>query len=208
MPAFTPIEASELTFNPEEDVVASGVAPKSVTSYCDDGPALPLAREPALRSGRTLNVDTMPNLEALLLYTRGEIMEMPCAHCGNDQGPFPHCVVLTGHANGVCAGCRYNASGSRCSFHDNNLFDPSGRPPSSMSASAASTPTKARKGKNIDSMSAAGPSQDDMLSDDDAVEVIRLMAENAKLKDENRALQAKLDNMRGLLRAALGYMEA
>ncbi|OJD25596.1 hypothetical protein ACJ73_03033 [Blastomyces percursus] len=50
--------------------------------------------------------------------------------------------------------------------------------------------------------------QDDMLSDDDAVEVIRLMAENAKLKDENRALQAKLDNMRGLLRAALGYMEA
>ncbi|KAG6365569.1 hypothetical protein INS49_007180 [Diaporthe citri] len=70
------------------------------------------------RQGQDLNLVRRSNVEALFAQIAGSEAANPCAHCRKGQGPWTVCVVYSGQMMGSCANCWFNASGSRCSFHE------------------------------------------------------------------------------------------
>ncbi|ROW17822.1 hypothetical protein VPNG_00573 [Cytospora leucostoma] len=83
-----------------------------------------MARDPGQRlaeqrrHGQDLNLVRRSNVEALFAQIAGSEAQHPCAHCRKGQGPWTVCVVYSGQMMGSCANCWFNASGSRCSFHE------------------------------------------------------------------------------------------
>ncbi|KUI64517.1 hypothetical protein VM1G_00877 [Cytospora mali] len=83
-----------------------------------------MARDPGQRlaeqrrHGQDLNLVRRSNVEALFAQIAGTEAQHPCAHCRKGQGPWTVCVVYSGQMMGSCANCWFNASGSRCSFHE------------------------------------------------------------------------------------------
>ncbi|KAK1509714.1 hypothetical protein CABS01_00392 [Colletotrichum abscissum] len=73
------------------------------------------------RQDQTLNLKRRSNVEALLAHVSGQEAHSPCKSCHKGYGPWNGCVVVSGQMCGSCANCWFNASGSRCSFHENNL---------------------------------------------------------------------------------------
>ncbi|KAK1986791.1 hypothetical protein LZ30DRAFT_581378 [Colletotrichum cereale] len=73
------------------------------------------------RQDQTLNLKRRSNVEALLAHVSGQEAHSPCKSCHKGYGPWNGCVVVNGQMCGSCANCWFNASGSRCSFHENNL---------------------------------------------------------------------------------------
>ncbi|EFY88891.1 hypothetical protein J3458_008860 [Metarhizium acridum] len=94
-------------------------------------------REPTQRrSDQKLNIERRSNVEALLAHVTGEVAARPCKNCHKGHGPWTQCVVYDGQMCGSCTNCWFNASGSRCTFHENNNpqpphFAPSAAGPSS-----------------------------------------------------------------------------
>lgn len=70
------------------------------------------------RHGQDLNLVRRSNVEALFAQIAGTEAANPCTHCRKGQGPWTACVVYSGQMMGSCANCWFNASGSRCSFHE------------------------------------------------------------------------------------------
>ncbi|GAB0137448.1 hypothetical protein EsDP_00005712 [Epichloe bromicola] len=93
-------------------------------------------REPAQRRrDQKLNIERRSNVEALLAHVTGEVADRPCKNCHKGHGPWTQCVVYDGQMCGSCTNCWFNASGSRCTFHENNnpqpsLFTPTAQTPS------------------------------------------------------------------------------
>ncbi|OLN81445.1 hypothetical protein CCHL11_09035, partial [Colletotrichum chlorophyti] len=73
------------------------------------------------RQDQSLNLKRRSNVEALLAHVSGQEAHSPCKSCHKGYGPWNGCVVVSGQMCGSCANCWFNASGSRCSFHENNL---------------------------------------------------------------------------------------
>ncbi|TEA18047.1 hypothetical protein C8034_v011210 [Colletotrichum sidae] len=73
------------------------------------------------RQDQNLNLKRRSNVEALLAHVSGQEAHSPCKSCHKGYGPWNGCVVVNGQMCGSCANCWFNASGSRCSFHENNL---------------------------------------------------------------------------------------
>jgi hypothetical protein len=92
--------------------------------HAHSGPAkaiakMDLLRVIELRYGRNqLNIFPTPNCEAVLAYTRGQIMDgvHACHSCKRGRGPFTKCVIMNGYLSGSCSNCHYNNEGTRCSF--------------------------------------------------------------------------------------------
>ncbi|PHH52937.1 hypothetical protein CFIMG_002159RA [Ceratocystis fimbriata CBS 114723] len=72
------------------------------------------------RQDQTLNLGRRSNVEALLAHIAGNEAASACKNCHKGHGPWNTCVVVEGQMCGSCANCWYNASGSRCSFHETN----------------------------------------------------------------------------------------
>ncbi|CAN8096905.1 unnamed protein product [Discula destructiva] len=70
------------------------------------------------REGQELNLVRRSNVEALFAQIAGTEAANSCTHCKKGQGPWTVCVVYSGQMMGSCANCWFNASGSRCSFHE------------------------------------------------------------------------------------------
>ncbi|KAJ9154851.1 hypothetical protein NKR23_g2220 [Pleurostoma richardsiae] len=83
-----------------------------------------LSREPGQRHAdqrkpdQHLNMVRRSNVEALFAQIAGDLAPSPCHHCRKGQGPWTQCVLYGGQMMGSCANCWFNASGSRCSFHE------------------------------------------------------------------------------------------
>ncbi|KAL2752635.1 hypothetical protein ACRALDRAFT_1083310 [Sodiomyces alcalophilus JCM 7366] len=73
------------------------------------------------RQDQVLNLKRRSNVEALLAQVSGQEAHSPCKSCHKGYGPWNGCVVVSGQMCGSCANCWFNASGSRCSFHETNL---------------------------------------------------------------------------------------
>ncbi|KAG6038769.1 hypothetical protein E4U41_003725 [Claviceps citrina] len=83
-------------------------------------------REPTQRRrDQKLNIERRSNVEALLAHVTGDIAANPCKNCHKGHGPWTQCVVYDGQMCGSCTNCWFNASGSRCTFHENNNPQPS-----------------------------------------------------------------------------------
>ncbi|KAG5931403.1 hypothetical protein E4U53_001784 [Claviceps sorghi] len=93
-------------------------------------------REPTQRRrDQKLNMERRSNVEALLAHVTGEVAPRPCKNCHKGHGPWTQCVVYDGQMCGSCTNCWFNASGSRCTFQENNnpqhsLFTPTVQTPS------------------------------------------------------------------------------
>ncbi|KAG6060230.1 hypothetical protein E4U17_004775 [Claviceps sp. LM77 group G4] len=91
-------------------------------------------REPVQRrSDQKLNIRRRSNVEALLAHVTGEVAPRSCKNCRRGHGPWTQCVVYEGQMCGSCTNCWFNASGSRCTFHESNnpqhsLYNPTGPP--------------------------------------------------------------------------------
>ncbi|KAH7143953.1 hypothetical protein EDB81DRAFT_760337 [Dactylonectria macrodidyma] len=89
-----------------------------------------LASEPAVhdpsqrRPGQRLNMERRSNVEAVLAHITGEFAPSPCKNCRKGHGPWTTCIVYEGQMCGSCTNCWYNASGARCTFHENNHPQP------------------------------------------------------------------------------------
>ncbi|CAK7275375.1 hypothetical protein SEPCBS57363_006648 [Sporothrix epigloea] len=70
------------------------------------------------RPDQQLNLGRRSNVEALFAHIAGEEVAVPCKNCHKGHGPWTTCVIVDGQMCGSCANCWYNASGSRCSFHE------------------------------------------------------------------------------------------
>lgn len=83
-----------------------------------------LARDPGQRLAeqrkpdQELNLVRRSNVEALFAQIAGSLAPQACNHCRKGQGPWTACVLYAGQMMGSCANCWFNASGSRCSFHE------------------------------------------------------------------------------------------
>ncbi|RSL71025.1 hypothetical protein CEP54_001470 [Fusarium duplospermum] len=78
-------------------------------------------RQPVQRRPETrLNMGRRSNVEALLGYVTGVPVSRPCKNCAKGHGPWHECVILEGQLCGSCTNCWFNASGSRCTFHETN----------------------------------------------------------------------------------------
>ncbi|KAG8668745.1 hypothetical protein FPOAC1_008129 [Fusarium poae] len=97
-----------------------------------------------------LNMTRRSNAEALLAHITGVQVQHPCKNCSAADGPWQECVIYDGEMCGSCTNCWYNASGSRCTFHDNNqtcfflpapypMVQPGGMPALPMGASPMHT---------------------------------------------------------------------
>ncbi|ROT42832.1 hypothetical protein SODALDRAFT_326990 [Sodiomyces alkalinus F11] len=73
------------------------------------------------RQDQVLNLKRRSNVEALLAQVSGQEAHSPCKSCHKGYGPWSGCIVVSGQMCGSCANCWFNASGSRCSFHETNL---------------------------------------------------------------------------------------
>ncbi|KAF7537257.1 hypothetical protein G7Z17_g12888 [Cylindrodendrum hubeiense] len=97
-------------------------------------------RDPSQRrTGQRLNMERRSNVEAMLAHVTGELAARPCKNCHKGHGPWNQCVVYDGQMCGSCTNCWFNASGARCTFHENNHPQPqifgsavSVAPPSAM----------------------------------------------------------------------------
>ncbi|KAH8686842.1 hypothetical protein BGZ61DRAFT_46715 [Ilyonectria robusta] len=72
------------------------------------------------RTGQKLNMERRSNVEAMLAHVTGEQVARPCKNCHKGHGPWNQCVVYDGQMCGSCTNCWFNASGARCTFHENN----------------------------------------------------------------------------------------
>ncbi|KAH7001981.1 hypothetical protein EDB80DRAFT_67431 [Ilyonectria destructans] len=72
------------------------------------------------RTGQRLNMERRSNVEAMLAHVTGEQVARPCKNCHKGHGPWNQCVVYDGQMCGSCTNCWFNASGARCTFHENN----------------------------------------------------------------------------------------
>ncbi|KAF4454097.1 hypothetical protein F53441_3334 [Fusarium austroafricanum] len=85
-----------------------------------------LSNEAALRSVRQrrpdmdLNMERRSNVEAFLAHLTGVQVERACKNCSKGHGPWSECIIYDGTMCGSCTNCWFNASGSRCTFHENN----------------------------------------------------------------------------------------
>ncbi|KAL6853127.1 hypothetical protein J3F83DRAFT_764770 [Trichoderma novae-zelandiae] len=96
-------------------------------------------REPIQRrADQRLNIERRSNVEALLAHMTGQPAAAPCKNCRKGHGPWSQCVVYEGQMCGSCTNCWFNASGSRCTFHENNHPMPQALLTNSAAASGAS----------------------------------------------------------------------
>ena len=65
---------------------------------------------------KSLGTGRVQNIEAMLGYSRGKIVEEPCEECALGKRPFAKCVIVEGFFQGSCVGCHYNSMGKNCSF--------------------------------------------------------------------------------------------
>ncbi|KAI5459897.1 hypothetical protein BGZ63DRAFT_455443 [Mariannaea sp. PMI_226] len=72
------------------------------------------------RTEQRLNIERRSNVEAVLCHITGQISPRQCKNCHKGHGPWTQCVVLEGQMCGSCSNCWFNASGARCTFHENN----------------------------------------------------------------------------------------
>ncbi|KAF4957620.1 hypothetical protein FGADI_2982 [Fusarium gaditjirri] len=85
-----------------------------------------LAGEAALRpirqrrSDMVLNMERRSNVEAFLAHLTGVQVSRSCKNCSKGHGPWSECIIYDGQMCGSCTNCWFNASGSRCTFHENN----------------------------------------------------------------------------------------
>ncbi|KAL7960585.1 hypothetical protein V8C34DRAFT_57803 [Trichoderma compactum] len=94
-------------------------------------------REPTQRRvDQKLNIERRSNVEALLAHMTGQSAPKPCKNCHKGHGPWTQCVVYDGQMCGSCTNCWFNASGSRCTFHENNHLQPQTLFAASVAASA------------------------------------------------------------------------
>ncbi|KAH6694144.1 hypothetical protein F5X68DRAFT_49265 [Plectosphaerella plurivora] len=84
-----------------------------------DAPGVRQAVQRRLDQG--LNLKRRSNVEALLAHVSGREAHSPCKSCHKGYGPWNGCIVVSGLMCGSCSNCWFNASGSRCSFHETNL---------------------------------------------------------------------------------------
>ncbi|KAF6827361.1 hypothetical protein CPLU01_09147 [Colletotrichum plurivorum] len=128
------------------------------------------------RDDQSLNLKRRSNVEALLAHVSGQEAHSPCKSCHKGYGPWNGCVVVHGQMCGSCANCWFNASGSRCSFHENNVpqhmpaIQVQAMPQLSANASFAGTapmaPGMAPAGPGVYGQPpGAGPSVDQMVKD-------------------------------------------
>ncbi|KAF4977333.1 hypothetical protein FZEAL_6105 [Fusarium zealandicum] len=88
-----------------------------------------LANEVALREpdqrrpDATLNMERRSNVEAFLGHLTGVPVARACKNCHKGHGPWTECVIYDGQMCGSCTNCWFNASGSRCTFHESNHPD-------------------------------------------------------------------------------------
>ncbi|KFA67398.1 hypothetical protein S40285_00158 [Stachybotrys chlorohalonatus IBT 40285] len=86
-----------------------------------------LAGETAVREAtqrrheQKLNMDRRSNVEALFAHMTGIPAAQPCKNCYKGHGPWTECIVYENQLCGSCSNCWYNASGSRCTFHETNV---------------------------------------------------------------------------------------
>ncbi|KFA47312.1 hypothetical protein S40293_06065 [Stachybotrys chartarum IBT 40293] len=86
-----------------------------------------LAGETAVREAtqrrheQKLNMDRRSNVEALFAHMTGTPAAQPCKNCYKGHGPWTECIVYENQLCGSCSNCWYNASGSRCTFHETNI---------------------------------------------------------------------------------------
>ncbi|KAM0197095.1 hypothetical protein ACHAPQ_002409 [Fusarium lateritium] len=85
-----------------------------------------LSAEPALREVKQrrpnmdLNMTRRSNVEALLGQLTGVSVVRSCKNCNKGHGPWNECIIYDGQMCGSCTNCWFNASGSRCTFHESN----------------------------------------------------------------------------------------
>ncbi|KAJ4202950.1 hypothetical protein NW767_005703 [Fusarium falciforme] len=78
-------------------------------------------RDPIQRRPETkLNMERRSNVEAFLGYVTGVPVRRACKNCTKGHGPWHECVILENQLCGSCTNCWFNASGSRCTFHESN----------------------------------------------------------------------------------------
>ncbi|KAH7243391.1 uncharacterized protein BKA55DRAFT_595831 [Fusarium redolens] len=72
------------------------------------------------RSDMILNMERRSNVEAFLAHLTGVQVKRSCKNCSKGHGPWSECIIYDGQMCGSCTNCWFNASGSRCTFHENN----------------------------------------------------------------------------------------
>ncbi|KAJ3527081.1 hypothetical protein NM208_g10885 [Fusarium decemcellulare] len=76
-------------------------------------------REPVQRRpDASLNMERRSNVEAFLAHMTGVPVSRPCKNCHKGHGPWKECIIYDGQLCGSCTNCWFNASGSRCTFHE------------------------------------------------------------------------------------------
>lgn len=104
---------------------AYGDLVKIDSALCKKLAAEAALREPTQRRvDQKLNIERRSNVEALLAHMTGQAAPKPCKNCHKGHGPWTQCVVYDGQMCGSCTNCWFNASGSRCTFHENNHQQP------------------------------------------------------------------------------------
>ncbi|KAF5027866.1 hypothetical protein F66182_7 [Fusarium sp. NRRL 66182] len=77
-------------------------------------------RVPVQRRPNQLNMERRSNVEAYLAHMTGVEVKRECKNCAKGHGPWTECVIYDGQMCGSCTNCWFNASGSRCTFHESN----------------------------------------------------------------------------------------
>ncbi|KAL7918921.1 hypothetical protein ACQKWADRAFT_302670 [Trichoderma austrokoningii] len=104
---------------------AYGDQVKIDSALCKKLAAETAMREPTQRRvDQKLNIERRSNVEALLAHMTGQTPPKSCKNCHKGHGPWTQCVVYDGQMCGSCTNCWFNASGSRCTFHENNHQQP------------------------------------------------------------------------------------
>ncbi|UKZ71810.1 uncharacterized protein TrAtP1_012754 [Trichoderma atroviride] len=104
---------------------AYGDLVKIDSALCKKLAAETALREPTQRRvDQKLNIERRSNVEALLAHMTGQTAPKSCKNCHKGHGPWTQCVVYDGQMCGSCTNCWFNASGSRCTFHENNHQQP------------------------------------------------------------------------------------
>lgn len=115
--------------NPPAPVVASGSGPperaQKTTSqipFLERLRQLPEVRPIPWRPGQELPrekaIDS-PRVQqrgAILLSTRGNVVESPCSHCAGGFGRFAQCITLDPWFQGACSTCIFTSKGNKCSL--------------------------------------------------------------------------------------------
>jgi len=92
--------------------------------------ALPILRPIPWRPGQELPAEKAmdsPRVQsrgAILLSTRGKVMDTPCSHCSAGFGRFSQCITLENWFQGACSTCIFTSKGNKCSLR----FQTSGIP--------------------------------------------------------------------------------